>query len=357
LDIFFSSHSHCAPGGSAPPCASLVSFASIHDPQSTIPAFESSGISNLIQVPLVPFAIAILWLHYFWCLVPSWTFGEYYNYGFLVPFLVFGFAWRRADLMRGTTAAPWIPGKFACGLMTAAAVTGLFLIIPLRIIETGDPGWRPPIILHGLLVTVATHLALARWRGWKVSSFFLPVTVFAWTAVPYFWQLEQILVRQLTGLVIGMTQEVFLLSGQPVERLGERLTMGGQVCEVTDGCSGIRSIQSLVMAALFFGELLWLHWSGRLALVGIALVAAVLCNAWRAWHLASVQFHRGEDAARAAHDTAGHLAFAAAALILFIAARCLMPRARRRFVTTRVIGGERFEMAETVSPSGPANKT
>lgn len=281
--------------------------------------------------------LSVLWLHFFWCLVPSWRFGLYYDYGFLVPLLAVGLAWRRAGLLGGVASAPWSPGKAVDGLMVALAALALLALIPLRVIETGDPGWRPPIVLHGLLVTAGTHLTLARWRGWKVSAFFLPVTIFAWSAVPYLWQIEQALVRQLTGMVIGLTHEVFLLVGHPVERMGERLTLGAQVVEVSDGCSGIRSIQSLVMAALFFGELLWLHWYGRLALVGAALAAAVLCNTGRAWYLATVQFSKGVDAAHAAHDPAGHLAFAASALALYLTARLLMPRARGRVVVRRMI--------------------
>ena len=277
---------------------------------------------------MLPLTLAALWLHFFWCLVPSWRFGLYYEYGFLVPLLAFGFAWRRAGLLgEPTKSLAWQPGKLADRLLIAAAGIALLALIPLRVIETGDVIWRPPLILHGLLVTASVHLALARWRGWKDSVYFLPVTVFAWSAVPYFWQFEFSMVRHLTGIVVGLTREVFLLGGQPVEQIGERLSLGSRAVDVTDGCSGIRSIQSLVMAALFFGELLWLRWPARLALIGTALAAAVTCNTARAWYLASVQFGRGEDAAHAAHDPAGHLAFGVAALVLYFAARLLMPRA------------------------------
>ena len=283
--------------------------------------------------------LAALWLHFFWCLVPSWRFGQYYEYGFLVPVLACGFAWRRAGMLDAVTSPPWQPGRLTDRFLLAMAALGLLALIPLRVIETGDPGWRPPIVLHGLLVTAAVHLALARWRGWKVSVFFMPVSLFAWSAVPYLYQIEQGLVRHLTDMVIGLAHEVFLLVGQPVERVGTRLVLGGRAVDVTDGCSGIRSVQSLVMAALFFGELLWLRWPARLALVGTGLAAAVVFNTGRACYLASVQFARGEDAAHAAHDPAGHLAFAAAALVLYLAARLLMPRARGRVVVRKSAGG------------------
>ena len=146
---------------------------------------------------MLPVTLLCLWLHFCWCLVPSWRFGEYYSYGFLVPLLALGFTWRRAGMIDGKTDAPWQPGKPVDIALVLLGVAGLMLLMPLRVIETGDPGWRQPIILHGLLVTAATHLALARWRGWKVSAFFLPVTVFAWSAVPYLWQIEQSLVLSL----------------------------------------------------------------------------------------------------------------------------------------------------------------
>ncbi|WP_193212269.1 archaeosortase/exosortase family protein [Luteolibacter marinus] len=287
----------------------------------------------------MPLTLLILWLHFFWCLVPSWRDGLYYEYGFIVAPLAVLFAWRR--MAEGREHGAW--GKADGKELTTDHrppatfpwfVLGLYLLlmIPLRMVEIGDPTWRPPVLLHAILLTALTHWLVARSWGWKVSWFFVPVTIFALSAVPYPWQVEQALVRSLTGGVIGLTREAFLLDGQPVQQLGERLVLGGQVCEVTDGCSGIRSIQSLVMAALFFGELLWLRWPGRLLLVGVGLLAALACNVGRAWYLAVVHFSKGPDAAQAVHDTAGHLAFAIAALVLFGAARAMMPGSRGRVV-------------------------
>ena len=220
----------------------------------------------------------------------------------------------------------------------------LLLLIPLRIIETGDSGWRPPFILHGLLVTVISHFVLARQSGWKASLSLLPVTIFAWSAVPYLWQLEQGLIRTLTGNVIALTREIFLLEGHPVEQVGERLTLGREVVEVTDGCSGIRSAQSLVMTALFFGELLWLAWPKRLLLLGGGLLVALIGNTVRAYYLASTQFFDGKAAADAAHDGAGHLAFAFSALALYAIAWAMQPRNKGRTVVRRVT------LSETPAP-------
>jgi exosortase len=279
-------------------------------------------------------AIIALWLHFFWCLVPAWSNGEYYSYGFFVPPLFFMLGWRRNA--SPVSSDPWQPGRGVGGLLVAVGVISLLALIPLRVIQTGDPGWRPPFVLHGVLVTVASHLLLATERGWKGSAWFLPITLLAWSAVPYIGRIEQGLVRSLTGMVIGLTREIFILGGYPVEQLGERLALGDQVVEVTGGCSGIRSVQSLVMTALFFGELLWLRWPQRFLLLAGALASALICNTARAFYLSWVQFFQGGDAAAAAHDPAGHLAFAAAALLLYLFAFLLAPGSSRRPKVRRV---------------------
>jgi exosortase len=227
--------------------------------------------------------------------------------------MFFGLAWRRISHFTAPVA-----GRQGFGLgLIAVMVLLLIVLVPLRVIETGDPGWRPPVVLHGLLVTLASHFLLARDYGWKSSASLLPVTILAWSAVPYLWQVEQVLIRQLTGAVIGLTRECFILNGQPVELRGEGLVLGDRVAEVTDGCSGIRSAQSLLMTALFFGELMWLTWPRRLLLLGAALLTALVTNTVRAYYLASLQFSAGPDAVHQAHDPAGHIAFVAAAAILY----------------------------------------
>ena len=51
------------------------------------------------------------------------------------------------------------------------------------------------------------------------------------------------------------TQALANASGKPVEVLGDRLRLHDLTVEVTDGCSGVRSFQSFVMATWFFAEL------------------------------------------------------------------------------------------------------
>lgn len=274
----------------------------------------ADSTQKVVSFPL----LALLWLHLFWCLSPSWEPGGYYSYGWLVAPLTFFFGWRRIGLLRDRNVQPRHPPGWP---LATLLILFLVLMIPLRMVEIGDPTWRPPLWIHALMVAGLSHFAIA-WRfGWKASAFFIPVTIFGLSAVPYPWQIEQTLIRTLTGGVIKMAGELFNLFGRPVNVLGEQLESMGTVVEVTDGCSGIRSFQNLIMASLFFGEFYRLKWFPRVLLIVIGIAAAVVMNTWRAMTLARIRFDQGSDAFDAAHDNVGYLAFGLSALLLLAAAR------------------------------------
>jgi len=270
---------------------------------------------------LLLLALVLLWLQLFWTLVNTWRFGEYYSYGWFVPVLAAGLVWRRWQMLGPESATS--PPRVA-GWVVAVGLLGVLAIAPLRLISLADPGWRPPLLLQAVLTFGLTHLLVWQAFGRRISLGLLPVTVFAVSAVPYPWQFEQHLIRTLTGTVVGLTREVFLLTGHPVELLGERLVIGAEAVDVTDGCSGIRSLQSLIMVALFFGELLLLSLSQRLVLIGVAGACAIAVNAGRAYWLAAIHFNQGREAAAGAHDSLGHAAFGISSLVLFLAALGLL---------------------------------
>jgi exosortase len=276
--------------------------------------------------------LSLIWLQLFWSLVPTWRFGEYYSYGWFVPPLALGLAWRRWHLMAALPIS--VENRRVPVWFAAAAGFLLLLLFPLRIILVADPTWRPPLLLHVVIVVGLTHGLLGLLAGRRFSLAMAPVTIFALSAVPYPWRFERELIGVFTDWVITFTHEIFLLSGKPVEAFGGQLVMGGDRVEVNEGCSGIRSFQSLVMVALFFGELLTLSALRRLTLIVVAAACAVGINTLRAYGLAVIHFERGREAADAAHDWVGHTAFVVSAAILFMAALCLLRTGlpRRRVV-------------------------
>jgi exosortase len=263
----------------------------------------------------LPLAVLALWLHLFWSVSPIWRNGEYYQYGWYVPVLALWFFLRR---WREARDEPW--REVPVGWVAAVALGLLPFLMAVRAVGYFDADWRLPLLAQAAVVVAVTHALIAWARGAKVSWALAPVTLFALSAVPYPWQIEQAMIRRLTGTVISLAGEWFNLFGRPVEVVGETLESMGTVVEVTEGCSGIRSMQNLVMASLFFGELFRLGWLWRVALLGVGVLAAVLVNAGRAMVLAAIRFDHGSEAFDAAHDTVGFAAFGVSAVILLLAA-------------------------------------
>jgi exosortase/archaeosortase family protein len=77
------------------------------------------------------------------------------------------------------------------------------------------------------------------------------------------------------------------------------------VLGVDDACSGIRSFQSSIMAALFLGELYALRWGYRISLVILGLIAAYAFNIIRMLVLSIAVANGGTDALDKLHDPAG----------------------------------------------------
>lgn len=292
--------------------------------------------SKLKPETAVLLAIGVLWAQVFAALIPVWRFGQYYDYGWLVPPIAAGFVFRRHGMGLFTPAAAggWFE-RWPRGAVILAAVCLAAFLAALRIVQLANLDWRPPMILHALAVAAGGHVLMLAVCGVRASLALFPVTLFAFSAVPYPGRAETEIISTLTNNVIAAATEMFHLNGYPVEQVGERLALEGQMVEVTEGCSGIRSLQSLLMAGLFFGEFLLLSWRGRLTLVAVAVACAFILNIARAYWLAKTQFFEGAARAEAIHDLAGHLAFAISAIVLFATGALLRRQWGMKTVITR----------------------
>ncbi len=280
--------------------------------------------------PAVPLAaIAALWVPVYLAAAYAWRNGDYYDYGWFVPpagLLLLARRWRE-------TREPFVPPPAKWLMAAVALLFPVFLV--LRVLSYADPSWRLPMVLLGLTAAGATHVFIGATRGWKTSARFGLVTLFLLSAVPWPSVAEQQIVRTLTAGVVATVAEVFQLVGKPVEVLGDRLRLHDQTVEVTDGCSGVRSFQSFLMATWFFAELQRLRWRQTLLLLGCACGLAFVVNAGRTYALAHIRFTRGEAAFDQAHDTLGLLAFAVTAVLFYLISGLLSPDRPRRTVRIR----------------------
>ena len=258
----------------------------------------------------------------------AWRHGDYYDYGWFVPPAALWLTIRRWQETPGDVTLPR-----RCWVLAAVALL-LPWILVLRVLGYADPSWRLPIALLGATAALASHGLIAASRGWRISAGFLWITLLWMSALPWPSVVESGIVRHLTDAVVVAVAELFQILGKPVEVLGDRLRLHALTVEVTDGCSGVRSFQSFVMATWFFAELQRLPLSRTLTLLACACGIAFLVNMGRTYLLAHIRFEHGLEAFERAHDWLGLLAFAISGLAFYVLSGRLAQPDRRAVVRT-----------------------
>ena len=90
---------------------------------------------------------------------------------------------------------------------------------------------------------------------------------------------------------------------------------------VDEACSGIRSLQSSIMAALFIGHLTLTKSATKILFLVLGVGLALSGNLLRSLYLAITAHRHGIEALEKAHDTAGWTVLAFTAVGLVVATR------------------------------------
>jgi len=272
-------------------------------------------------------AIGCLWGHLYFTVHRVWIVGPYYDFAWFVPpFAAFLFHRRWEERPKQPVHAQaerWI---------ILGALVLFPLLVVIRCIEGVDVTWRAPMNVHSGIVVLLTLALLWFAGGLSFTQGMLPVIIFAFSAIPYPSRIEMGFIEVLTEWVVESAGVVFHLLGRPVEVAGSIIEYYGTKVEVTEGCSGIQSFQSLVMVSLYFGEFFGLRVSRRIWLLGSACLVAIVVNIGRAVWLAQVRFTQGEEGFQSAHDQVGHLAFVFGSLMIFGLARLWLTSGHRKLV-------------------------
>ena len=240
-------------------------------------------------------AVVVLMIH------GDWESDPQYAYGWLVPLLVAGLALKRWE-DRPTPAHE--PSRLALFSSCTALLSALVLALLIPVSEAA-PGWRP-VGLFAALSLVALILSFLSKTGgipW-VRHFAFPVCFFL-IAVPWPRNFEQSVMSGLMGWNSSISVEALHWLGFEAQARGNLVMLPCGILGIEEACSGVRSLQSGLMVALFFGEILRLPVSRRIGLLLVALFAALLGNACRNTFLAVIASTQGMKAVVSWHDAAG----------------------------------------------------
>jgi len=304
-----------------------------HALEKTPPTVDTSRVSALVFFA----ALLAVWGWLFFILTGEWEANEQYSHGWFIPLLAGWIFWQR-----WTTRPAAEP---AHGLMLAASwVVLLALVVPSAVgilIAGAYPDWRVVLWALGAAAFAASVALTAIAGGWPWVRHLSFAYVFALVAIPWPTGPERWLTQELSLLAAQIAAFILPLMGIAAMCHGTTIDVGSEVLGVDDACSGIRSFQSSIMAALFLGELYALRWGYRITLVLAGLIAAYAFNIVRMLILSVGVANGGVDALDKLHDPAGFAILIATIGVLWLLCWAMqqIPGSQQPLATARIQTG------------------
>lgn len=182
---------------------------------------------------------------------------------------------------------------------------GALAFLPTWLLAQPNPDWR---LVNWLMATevFAFSLGFAALLGGAAWArhFAVPVCLIL-LAVPWPSGPEADIIGGLMRAVAGVTVAVLNLFGVPALQHGNLIEIRAGMLGVDEACSGVRSLQATLMAAVALGELYRFSALHRFILLLVSIGVAFFTNAGRAFLLAWNAAHEGIEAVSQWHDPAG----------------------------------------------------
>ena len=249
-------------------------------------------------------------------LVQEWWTNDDYSHGFLIPFAL---AYLLYEKREEIFAIPSVPSAWGFVAILASQVV---LIVGFLGAEF--------FLQRVSMVMFFTGLILFFW-GWRM----LMETAFGLVLILLAIPLPAIVFNAVAlplQLLASSWAESFLRVCQiPVYRDGNVLQLSTQLLNVTEACSGIRSLMSLVTLATMLAYFLPMRWWARMAFILTSVPVALAANSFRVAGTGLLGRWFGERAAQGFfHYFSGWLVFVFAFVVLlaelFLLQRFAAPR-------------------------------
>ena len=257
------------------------------------------GFEESRPLVIVVAALGVMWWMAIRLLWNEWEIDPQYSYGFLVPILcvaLFALRWSDRPAQEPGAMIVWLAA--APFFMVLAAIQPFF---------EANPEWRVLGVVGSFCAVGLTFCLLQAVGGKEWMAHFAFPVLFFLIAVPWPRNLEESIMGWLMQHNAIAALEVLHWLGFEATRRGNLISLPGGTIGIEEACSGVRSLQSGIMAALFFGEIFRFRIFTRCAIVGAAIGMALLGNFMRSTSLAVIASTRGMAELEKWHDIAGYV--------------------------------------------------
>ena len=241
---------------------------------------------------ILPWGMLVAYLQIFWSYSPQ------YQYGWLVVPLGLRLFYLRWNSLAGRTRTHGIGASGATILFAS-------LIAPVWFIRQATTHWSVPGYGLTVLVVAYSFSVLALMGGWRLARQMAIPILFIFCAVKLPLMPEQWLIQSLSRFVAGASVEVLHLCGVPASNSGNLVILSRGVIGISEACSGINSLQSLFMVAIFLGEERRMIMQLRFLMVGLGVTLSLAFNIVRILILSAVCLYNGMTNFEQWHDNAG----------------------------------------------------
>jgi len=248
-------------------------------------------------IPLIPTLLVSAW----WIrdLSFQWASLVEFRFGWMVVMLSAFLFWERWPTRPRDDTPP------SMGLVLFLALAGVPLIASAELYKWGIARVATSSMLLSFGSTLFITANILAVRGWKTWRHFAFILIFFYVAIPIPKIIWDPIVQGLQSFVAAVNVELLNLSGIPAERQGHVIQLPNCKVGVNEACSGIRSLQSSIMAALFVGDLTLRQPWWKVFFLAAGVFLAVLGNLARSMFLSVTAYRHGADALKSVHDTAG----------------------------------------------------
>ncbi|MDX2148554.1 MAG: exosortase/archaeosortase family protein [Planctomycetota bacterium] len=212
------------------------------------------------------------------------------SYILIAPGVALWLAWCRRDRIRYC-----LPRPSPLGCLAIVGGWGLMFLGHERAIDLFRDVGALLTVAGAVYVAVGRDIFIRFAAAWGALLFLIPVP----------GRLRHVIAVPLQQASAGVTQFILDVTGFAVERHGNMLVVNGVEVAIAEACNGMRMVAAMALIAYAFVFSFPMKWWGRLVLLGISPLVAILVNVIRLYPTTILYGHSTAEIADAFHDLAG----------------------------------------------------